>query len=190
MPVIAVKDCDVLSTLTFNDNSTFSAKEAACHWYALVTYNIILEMQAGTHNKTSLEDDKRMGRRGRVKIVNDAVSNNIIPPSDTSKQLTQTYLAKWHEWQEDINREDKGALSPASQSVRRAAETVAERERRAKLEAQRREEAALQREESVLRQLQRKDEELARKQKELDDYKRDQALRMDRVSSSRPSEDH
>ncbi len=73
------------------------------------------------------------------------------------------------------------------EAVRRAAEAVAERgEEREKLEAQRREEAALQRENSVLRQLQRKDEELARKQRELDDYKRDQALRMDRVSSSRP----
>ncbi|KAK0232189.1 hypothetical protein EDD85DRAFT_939155 [Armillaria nabsnona] len=127
MPVIAVKDHDVLSTLTFNDNSTFSAEEAAvigdrpasyagdeysvlshqCHWYAWVTYNIILETQAGTSTKTSLEDDKRMGRRGRVKIVNDAASNILIPPSDTSKQLAQTYLAKWHERQEDIKREDK-----------------------------------------------------------------------------------
>ncbi|KAK0443757.1 hypothetical protein EV421DRAFT_2018899 [Armillaria borealis] len=53
MPVIAVKDYDVLSTLTFNDNSTFSAEEAVviamvasdaadecsvlshqCYWYA------------------------------------------------------------------------------------------------------------------------------------------------------------
>ncbi|PBK70656.1 hypothetical protein ARMSODRAFT_89064 [Armillaria solidipes] len=102
MPVIAVKDYDVLSTLTFNDNSTFLAEEAAviamvasdaadecsvlshqCYWYTRVIYNIILETQAGKYTKTPLEDDKRMGRRGRVKIVNDAASNILIPPSDT-----------------------------------------------------------------------------------------------------------
>ncbi|SJL16126.1 uncharacterized protein ARMOST_19645 [Armillaria ostoyae] len=207
-PLIAVKDYDVLSTLTFNDNSTFSAEEAAmiamiasdaddeysvlshqCYWYARVIYNIILETQVGKYTKTPLEDDKRMGRRGRVKIVNDAASNILIPPSDTSKQLAQTYLAKWHEWQEDIKEriKEKEALLRREEAARRVAEAVAEGERREKLEAQQREEAVLQREESLLRKLQRKDEELARKQKELDDYKRDQVLRMDRASSSRPN---
>ncbi|KAK0488933.1 hypothetical protein IW261DRAFT_1414370 [Armillaria novae-zelandiae] len=251
MPVIEFKDYDVLSTLTFNDDSTFASEQAAvmamvasdaadeysiishqCYWYAWVIFNIILETQAGQYTKTPLEDDKHMGRRGKVKIVNDAASNIFIPPSDTLKRLVHTYLTKWLQWQVDIEgrKNEKDAplrdAEAAAERERREkleaeavaererqekleAEAVAERERREKLEvlqrgredkleAQRREENLLQRarednleaqrrEESLLRKLQRRDEELAMKQKEFDDYKKDQVLRLDWVSPSRPN---
>ncbi len=60
MPVLAIEDYDVLSILMFNDNSTFSAEEAAViamvasdaadeysilsrqrYWYTRVLFNII-----------------------------------------------------------------------------------------------------------------------------------------------------
>ncbi|KAK0443785.1 hypothetical protein EV421DRAFT_511119 [Armillaria borealis] len=67
--------------------------------YARVICNIILEIQAGKYTKAPLE---RMGRPERVKTVNDSASSILAPSSGTSKQLTQTYIAKWREWQEDI----------------------------------------------------------------------------------------
>ncbi|KAK0215716.1 hypothetical protein IW262DRAFT_1496562 [Armillaria fumosa] len=153
MSVIAFKDYDVLSTLTFNDDSTFSAEEAAV--MAMVASDATDEYSVISHRCYWY------ARPWKVRIVNDAASNIFIPPSDTSQRLAHTYLAKWLQWRVDIEERKKEKDAPL-------------------LEAQRREE-------SLLRKLQRKDEELARKQKELDDYKKDQILRLDRVSSSRPN---
>ncbi|SJL13035.1 uncharacterized protein ARMOST_16471 [Armillaria ostoyae] len=93
MPVIAIEDYDVLSTLTFKDNSTFSAEAAAV--IAMVASDAadeysILSLQCDC----ALEDDKRMGRPERVKTVNDSASSIPIPSSDTSKQSAQPYLAR------------------------------------------------------------------------------------------------
>ncbi|KAK0204150.1 hypothetical protein DFS33DRAFT_1337244 [Desarmillaria ectypa] len=211
MPVIATKDCNVLSTLTFNDNSTFAAEEAAviamvasdaadeysvlshqCYWYARVVYNIILETQAGNYTKAPLEDDKRMGKHMGMKIVNDAASNILIPPSDTSKHLTQTYIRKWRELSEDIDDRKKKKEEPirkaeAATRGEEAAKRVAESARRDAEAAQREAERERQEKAAALQELQRQKEELAKKQKEFDDYKRDLALRTERISSSQPS---
>ncbi|KAK0183737.1 hypothetical protein F5146DRAFT_1007639 [Armillaria mellea] len=96
--VIEFKDYDVLSTLTFNDDSTFVAEQAAvaamvasgatdkysaithqCYWYAWVIFNIIVETQAGQYTKRPFEDDKQMGRHRKLRIINDAASNLFIP---------------------------------------------------------------------------------------------------------------
>ncbi|KAK0204149.1 hypothetical protein DFS33DRAFT_1275219 [Desarmillaria ectypa] len=211
MPVIATKDSNVLSTLTFNDNSTFAAEEAAaiamvasdaadeysvlshqCYWYARVVYNIILETQAGNYTKAPLEDDKRMGKHMGMKIVNDAASNILIPPSDTSKHLTQTYIRKWRELSEDIDDRKKKKEEPirkaeAAQRGEEAAKRDAESAKRVAEAAQREAERERQEKAAALQELQRQKEELAKKQKEFDDYKRDLALRTERISSSQPS---
>ncbi|KAK0484248.1 hypothetical protein EDD18DRAFT_1361823 [Armillaria luteobubalina] len=198
MPVITSKDDNVLSTLTFDDDSTFSAEEAGvmamvasdaadeysaishqCYWYARVIFNIIVETQAGKYTKRPLEDNKRMGKRGVIRIVNNASSNFFIPPSDTSQRLVHSYRAKWHQWQVDIEEKKKEKDAPLrrEEAARCTAEAAAERER---LEAQRREEG-------LLRKLQRKDEELAKMRREIGDQKRDQALHLDQVSSFPPN---
>ncbi|KAK0197694.1 hypothetical protein F5146DRAFT_995327 [Armillaria mellea] len=155
-PVIEFKDYDVLSTLTFNDDSTFVAEQAAvaamvasgaadeysaithqCYWYARVIFNIIVETQAGQYTKRLFEDDKQMGRRGKLRIINDAASNLFIPPGDTSERLIHTYRVKWLQWQVDIEerKKEKDAPLRKEEAARRDAEAVAERERREKLEA-------------------------------------------------------
>ena len=86
LPAIAVEDYNVLSTLIFNDFSTEvtamivivtsdAADEHQCYWYARVIYNIIVEMQAEKYTKAPLVNDKRDGRLGMMKIVNDSVSS-------------------------------------------------------------------------------------------------------------------
>ncbi len=108
IPVIPIEDYDILSTLTFTPNSAFTIEEAAViamvasaaaeecsdtsYPYARVIYNIILESQAGnlkhTKGKGPLED-----------IV-------------TSKQLTQTYVEKWREFQVDVQERIEVLLLP------------------------------------------------------------------------------
>ncbi|KAK0474575.1 hypothetical protein IW261DRAFT_1568572 [Armillaria novae-zelandiae] len=168
MPIITSKDYDVLSTLNFNDDSTFVAEQAAamamvasdaadeynpishqCYWYARVIFNIIVETQAGNYIKTPPEDNKRMGRRGMVRIVNDAASNIFIPPADTSERLIRTYLTTWHQWQVDIEKKKKEKDAPLQreEAARRDAEAATEREEEARRDA----EAAAEREEAAQR---------------------------------------
>ncbi|KAK0449554.1 uncharacterized protein EV420DRAFT_1564641 [Desarmillaria tabescens] len=193
MPVISTKDCNILSTLTFNGNSTFSIEEVAAiasvasaaadeqsllghqsSWYARMIYSIILETQAG--NYTKAPPDKHMGKH---KIVDDAASNILIPSSDASKQLTQAYLKRWREYLGDIDDRKKVKEEPSI--------PMAEAPRR-EAEADRRETERL-RQESLELQLMiaREKEETRRLRKEIEDSERELALCRERSSSSRPS---
>ncbi len=121
----------VLSTLTFDDNSVFTADEAAmicqiasdctneynairhqCYWYARVIYNVIQETQSGYFKKTPPEDDKRMGTwHGTMKLVNNDASNIFISISSTPEALAKTHLEKWPRWLRDV-REREGVRFP------------------------------------------------------------------------------
>ncbi len=121
----------VLSTLTFNDNSVFTAEEAAmicqiasdctneyspirhqCYWYARVIYNVIQEIQSGHFKKIPPEDDKRMGKwHGTMKLVNNDASNIFIPRSSSPEALAEIHLKEWHRWLRDV-REREGVRFP------------------------------------------------------------------------------
>ncbi|PBK62947.1 hypothetical protein ARMSODRAFT_980362 [Armillaria solidipes] len=103
-----------LSTLTFDDDSTFSADEAAmiCKitsdfaqedniiglWYAWMIYNVIQQTQKGHFTKTPVEDDRRIGLHSGV---NKGAS---VPSFDTLQRLAEIYREEWPKWMADIEK--------------------------------------------------------------------------------------
>ncbi|KAK0441409.1 hypothetical protein EV421DRAFT_2020005 [Armillaria borealis] len=122
-----------LSTLTFDDDSTFSADEAAmiCKitsdfakedniiglWYAWVIYNVIQQTQKGHFTKTPAEDDRRIGLHSGV---NKGAS---VPSFDTPQRLAEIYREEWPKWVADIEKkkremdEEEGSWKETEQEV-------------------------------------------------------------------------
>ncbi|SJL04894.1 uncharacterized protein ARMOST_08265 [Armillaria ostoyae] len=91
-----------LSTLTFDDDSTFSANKAEDNiiglWYAWMIYNVIQQTQKGHFTKTPVEDDRRIGLHSGV---NKGAS---IPSFDTLQRLAEIYCEEWPKWMVDIEK--------------------------------------------------------------------------------------
>ncbi|SJL04851.1 uncharacterized protein ARMOST_08222 [Armillaria ostoyae] len=125
-------DC-TLSTLTFDDDSTFSADEAAmiCKitsdfakedniiglWYAWVIYNVTQQTQKGHFTKTPTEVDRRIGLHSGV---NKGAS---VPSFDTLQRMAKIYREEWPKWMVDIEKkkremdEEKGRWKETEQEV-------------------------------------------------------------------------
>ncbi|KAK0455172.1 uncharacterized protein EV420DRAFT_1481428 [Desarmillaria tabescens] len=93
----------ILSTLTFDDDSTFTADEAAMickiasdfsqhfsHQYARVIYNVIQKTQKGHFTKKSAEDDRCM--------VSNGASISYFD------RLAEIYCEEWPKWMADIEK--------------------------------------------------------------------------------------
>ncbi len=124
---IDVKRSDVtLSTLLFDDNSGFTADEAAmickiasecadeynalghqCFWYAGVIYKIIQEIYVNRFEETLAEGNRRKGVGHGVKIR----MKIFIPPDHAPETLAQTHRQKWPKWKDDIETAKKVRLS-------------------------------------------------------------------------------
>ncbi|PBK83154.1 hypothetical protein ARMGADRAFT_1089707 [Armillaria gallica] len=115
----AKRSGDTLSTLIFDDNSDFTADEAAmickiasecadeynalghqCFWYAGVIYKIIQEIYSTSIAETQAEGNRRKGMGHGVKIP----TQMFIPPEHAPKNLAQTHLQRWPTWKADIER--------------------------------------------------------------------------------------
>ncbi|PBK83151.1 hypothetical protein ARMGADRAFT_1089704 [Armillaria gallica] len=99
-----------LSTLTFDDDSTFSADEAAMickitsdfakedniigFWYAWAIYNVIQQTQKGCFTKTPAEDDRRIDLHSGV--------NKGASVFDISQRIVDIYREEWPKWMADI----------------------------------------------------------------------------------------
>ncbi|PBK62951.1 hypothetical protein ARMSODRAFT_1024490 [Armillaria solidipes] len=112
----------VLSTLTFDDDSGFTADEAAmicqiasdcadeynalghqCYWYAGVIYKIIQEIYLSRFKETLADSNRRRGMGRGVRIQ----TNIFILPSDAPELLAQIHRKRWPEWTMEIEVKKK-----------------------------------------------------------------------------------